>query len=106
LFGLFSLVAVLADTLIARHGIPCRSAAWYSKLLPTFSDALALVRLRVWRDLTFQLSASDPDMVLIPASSSSASMTYSLMPPDVQSLAYTLYINSIQLQLHQVYNHL
>jgi DDE superfamily endonuclease len=66
LFGLFSLVTVLAHTLIAKHGITSRSAAWYSKALPTFSDALALVRLRLWRDLTFQLSASDPDMVLIP----------------------------------------
>jgi hypothetical protein len=66
LFGLFSLVTVLAHTLIAKHGITSRSAAWYSKALPTFSDAFALVRLRLWRDLTFQLSASDPDMVLIP----------------------------------------
>lgn len=66
LFGLFSLVAVLANTLIAEQGTPCRSAAWYSKSLPTFSDARALVRLRLWRDLTFQLSAHDPEMVLIP----------------------------------------
>lgn len=66
LFGLFSLVAVLADTLITKHGITCRSTAWYSKSLPTFSDALALVRLRFWRDLTFQLSAHHPDMVFLP----------------------------------------
>ncbi len=66
LFGLFSLVAVLADTLILKHGIPCRSAAWYAKALPTFSDALALVRLHIWRDLTFQLSVSDPEMVKLP----------------------------------------
>ncbi len=66
LFGLFSLVTVLANSLILKEGCTCRTAAWYAKSLPTFGDALALVRLRIWRDLTFQLSASDPDLVLLP----------------------------------------
>lgn len=66
LFGLFSLVTVLANTLIVKQGSACRTAAWYPKALPTFSDALALVRLRIWHHLTFQISASDPDLVLIP----------------------------------------
>src|SRR3954465_7534346 len=48
LLGLFSLITVLAHSLSACHDFPTRSAAWYSKPLPTFSDALALVRSRLW----------------------------------------------------------
>ncbi len=66
LFGLFSLVSILADTLITQHGLTLRSAAWYHKTVPTFADALALVRLRLWRDLSFQMSASDPDVIKLP----------------------------------------
>jgi hypothetical protein len=66
LLGLFSLVTVLANSLIVQSASHCRSAAWYHKTLPTFVDALALVRLRLWRDLTFQMSASDPDVIKLP----------------------------------------
>jgi hypothetical protein len=66
LMGLFSLVTLLADSLIARHGITTRSAAWYPKVLPTFSDALALVRRHLWAYFTFQMSDNDPDMVKVP----------------------------------------
>src|SRR5260221_2967818 len=66
LMGLFSLITVLADALIACHGIPTRTAAWYPKKLPTFSDALALVRQRLWSHLTFQMSTDEPDMVKVP----------------------------------------
>lgn len=66
LMGLFSLVTVLAHTLVPHHDLPTRSAAWYSKPLPTFSDALALVRSTLWTHLTYQISADDADMVKIP----------------------------------------
>jgi len=66
LMGLFSLVTVLAQTLLLRHDLPTRSAAWYAKPVPTFSDALALVRATLWAHLTFQLSADDADMVKLP----------------------------------------
>ena len=66
LMGLFSLITVLADTLITRHGLTVRTAAWYPKLLPTFSDALALVRRALWTHLTFQLSADQADSVKVP----------------------------------------
>ncbi len=66
LMGLFSLVTVLAHTLLSRHDLPIRPAAWYAKPLPTFSDALALVRSTLWAHLTFQMSADDADMVKIP----------------------------------------
>jgi len=66
LLGLFSLVTLLADILLTRHDLSIRTAAWYPKPLPTFSDALALVRSRLWAHLTFQLSADQPDMVKVP----------------------------------------
>ena len=44
-----------------------RQAAWYPKPLPTFSDALALVRQQVWlADPTFRTSGGTPDVVKIP----------------------------------------
>lgn len=66
LLGLFSLVTLLADTLLSRHSLTVRSAAWYPKARPTFADALALVRRSLWASLTFQLSAPTPDMVKVP----------------------------------------
>jgi hypothetical protein len=66
LLGLFSLITLLANALIARHDLTLRSAAWYPKPLPTFSDALALVRSRLWAHLTFPISADEADMVKVP----------------------------------------
>jgi hypothetical protein len=42
--------------------IPIRQAAWYSKALPTFSDALALVREELWQHRYFQLSQKRLDI--------------------------------------------
>ena len=56
LLGLFSLVTLLANTHARNGKIPIRQAAWYCKPLPTFSDALALVRQEVWQHRYFQLS--------------------------------------------------
>ena len=66
LLGLFSLITLLAHELLARHDLTVRSAAWYPKPLPTFSDALALVRSQLWASLTFRMSAAEPDMVKVP----------------------------------------
>ncbi len=49
LLGLFSVVALAADTLHASGGLLPRQSAWYSKAVPTFSDALAAVRIELWR---------------------------------------------------------
>jgi hypothetical protein len=49
LFALFSLVTLLATTLVRDGALPVRTAAWYPKLAPTFSDALAAVRTHWWR---------------------------------------------------------
>ncbi len=56
LLGLFSLVTLLANTHAHKGKIPVRQDAWYCKPLPTFSDALALVRQEIWQHRYFQLS--------------------------------------------------
>ncbi len=66
LFGLFSLVTVLAHRL-AQHGkVLTRETAWYAKPRPTFSDALAAVRLELWRQPTFQMSKYNKDIAKLP----------------------------------------
>jgi DDE superfamily endonuclease len=66
LFGLFSLVTLWAHPHMEATGDVVRQAAWYPKALPTFSDALALVRRQLWTQAAFCMSASDPDMQKIP----------------------------------------
>ncbi|MHB8630189.1 MAG: hypothetical protein ACYDBJ_26125 [Aggregatilineales bacterium] len=66
LMGLFSIVTLLAHRMIAEHAIPIRTAAWYPKTLPTYSDALAIVRQRLWRSCLFQTSQSQADVAKIP----------------------------------------
>ena len=62
LLGLFSLVTLLANTHAQKGKIPIRQAAWYCKPLPTFSDALALVRQEMWQHRYFQLSQKRYDV--------------------------------------------
>jgi len=57
LLGLFSLVTLWASQLAAERGSVIECARWYPKPLPTFSDALALVRHELW---TAQLFATSP----------------------------------------------
>lgn len=67
LFGLFSWVTLAAQVLRAGETVPFRTAAWYSKPLPTFSDAIALVRQNLWQHSeNFCVSPSAADMVKIP----------------------------------------
>ena len=44
LLGLFSLVALFTQHLLAGQPLPARQAAWYTKATPTFAETLALVR--------------------------------------------------------------
>jgi len=66
LLGLFSLVTLWAHPHMGSAGDRVRQAAWYRKALPTFSDALALVRRELWARAAFCMSAHDPDAVKIP----------------------------------------
>ena len=63
LMGLFSWVALAAHELQKVHPIIQRTAAWYAKPAPTFTDAIALVRRRLWiASQTFSMSVPDPDI--------------------------------------------
>jgi hypothetical protein len=66
LLGLFSLVTLWAHPRMGPMGAIVRQAAWYHKPLPTFSDALALVRRGLWAQTAFYMSDSDPDVVEVP----------------------------------------
>lgn len=68
LMGLFSWVTLLAEQLNqSGHLIDTRQCAWYAKSLPTFSDALASVRKRLWHyHQTFLTSTCNHDMRKIP----------------------------------------
>jgi hypothetical protein len=68
LLGSFSLVAILAHHLAQNKPFPVRSAAWYAKTEPTFSDAIALVRRHLWTRMKFTNSPSDTGFVEIPVS--------------------------------------
>jgi hypothetical protein len=50
LLGLFSVVTLLAARLTPEERRAAASSAWYRKRHPTFSDALAAVRRRLWRE--------------------------------------------------------
>jgi hypothetical protein len=67
LLGLFTWITLLAH-LFHSSGQPVvvRQSAWYAKSLPTFSDALALVRYQLWTALpTFQTSGETPDLIKV-----------------------------------------
>jgi len=66
LLGLFSLVTLLAHRSTRRGKLPIRQAAWYAKPLPTFSDALAVVRHQLWQALSFHTSVPEADMQKVP----------------------------------------
>jgi len=66
LLGLFSWITLVAHALVRQGSVPVRTAAWYPKRLPTFADAIALVRAHVWPQVPFCTSAPDPDVSKIP----------------------------------------
>jgi DDE superfamily endonuclease len=68
LFGLYSLVTLMAHTLLQAGACVVRAAAWYVKVRPTFSDALAVVRRELWNSCHFSMSEFHTEMVKIPRS--------------------------------------
>ena len=68
LFGLYSLVTLLAHALLQAEARVVRTAAWYAKVRPTFSDALAVVRRELWSSCHFPISESDAEIIQIPRS--------------------------------------
>jgi hypothetical protein len=67
LLGLFSWITLVAHAFhLSGHPLAVRQSAWYTKTLPTFSDALALVRHQLWSSLpTFQISGENPDTIKV-----------------------------------------
>ena len=66
LFGLFSLLTLwAADPKIIPNLRP-RTAAWYHKDEPTFSDVIAAVRRQFWATPNLSMSRQSPDSVEIP----------------------------------------
>ena len=65
ILGLFSLVTLLAHHLQANFTWTTRQKSWYVKSLPTFSDALALVRRFFWAS-TFSISSKSTDIIKVP----------------------------------------
>jgi len=81
LLGLFSWITLAAHLLQGEHSLLVRTAAWYVKPLPTFSDTIAFVRLHLWPMLgTFLTSPREDDMVKLPRL---------LVSHLVESLSYT-----------------
>ena len=70
LLGLFSLVTVWANTPVRSPigAIRPRTAAWYDKRDPTFSDAIAAVRRALWCPPNLCMSRQSKEIIEIPAS--------------------------------------
>jgi hypothetical protein len=79
LLGLFAWITLVAHVFhLSGQPVVVRQSAWYAKSLPTFSDALALVRYQLWFALpTFQTSGTNPDLIKV-------------SPPFLASLVETL----------------
>jgi hypothetical protein len=67
LLGLFSLVTLLAGQLTQEPTLPVRQAVWYRNPLPTFADAIAIVRRHLGTSTHCYMSPANPDMVEIPS---------------------------------------
>lgn len=65
LFGLFSLVVLMAHVLHPDK-LPIESSSWYEKEEATFSDALGSVRSHLWSNMNYMKSSKLDDMRLIP----------------------------------------
>ena len=66
LLGLFSVITLLAHRSTTQGKLPIRQAAWYTKRVPTFSDALAIVRQRIWAQIGFPTSDAEAHIVKVP----------------------------------------
>ena len=56
LLGLFSIVTMLANLHAQKQKLPVQQAAWYNKQLPTFSDALRIVKQTLFSQRYFPTS--------------------------------------------------
>lgn len=66
LLGLLSIVTLIADRLASDGKLSVRQAVWYRKQRPTFSDALAAVRLHLWQNGNFLRLGARTETMKIP----------------------------------------
>jgi len=66
LLGLFSIVTLFAHELSKSRKLKIRTAAWYPKAIPTFSDAIAAVRREIWAHQITFMSRPRRDRIEIP----------------------------------------
>jgi len=62
LLGLFSMVTLLANVHAQKHQLPIQQTAWYFKKLPTFSDALSIVKQTLFVQRYFRTSVFDTEV--------------------------------------------
>jgi hypothetical protein len=66
LLGLFSIITLFAHELSKSGKLKLRTAAWYPKAIPTFSDAIAAVRREIWAHQITFMSRPRRDRIEIP----------------------------------------
>lgn len=67
LLSLFSMVTLLANVHARKQQLPIQRTAWYAKKLPTFSDALSIVKQTLVSEIYFQTSPVHSEMQKLPA---------------------------------------
>ena len=80
LLGLFSMVTLFAHRYMAKSANVVRQVAWYEKQRPTFSDALALVRMELW--------AREATVCGLPAQTDSVKVSRALMERLTDAVCY------------------
>ena len=65
LFGLFSIIVLMATHIVKEQGLPVLKSAWYQKSEATFSDIIALVRRHIWASKYYANSSKTPEHNLI-----------------------------------------
>ncbi len=63
LFGLFSVVVLVAIKMLKDTTIPILKCTWYRKLEATFSDVIAFVRRHIWSARYFANSSEIADLI-------------------------------------------
>ena len=63
LMALFSLITLWANQLVNMQKLTVFQTAWYYKPYPTFSDAVASIRYRIWQYQVFSQSAKIDDCI-------------------------------------------
>lgn len=66
LFGLFSLITLVANDLSGAGKLKMQEAVWYEKQKATFSDAIGSVRQYLWEKQSLQTSGKEVEMIKIP----------------------------------------